>query len=217
MTRPGRARQRSSTPRLDPKLFIGLWENTDAAARGLREARFVERDGSVRLEVGLADGTCLRGRCPAVRRADGRPGRDPVPRSDRAARPAAADARLGQTGGAGDRRLPVSGALRGPDSTATSSIGRIATRRVGQRSATHRNASGERGGVCASADPPYVYKYDMSMSNMTPRLRFHWSLSAAGDPLRASQARAEQSGVPRHRGACRFLRASRAPAGSSRC
>jgi alkanesulfonate monooxygenase len=31
---------------------------------------------------------------------------------------------------------------------------------------------------------------------MTPRLRFHWSLSAAGDPLRATQARAEQSGVP---------------------
>ncbi len=31
---------------------------------------------------------------------------------------------------------------------------------------------------------------------MMPRLRFHWSLSAAGDPLRASQARAEQSGIP---------------------
>jgi alkanesulfonate monooxygenase len=31
---------------------------------------------------------------------------------------------------------------------------------------------------------------------MMRRLRFHWSLSAAGDPLRAARARAEQSGVP---------------------
>jgi alkanesulfonate monooxygenase len=31
---------------------------------------------------------------------------------------------------------------------------------------------------------------------MTRPLRFHWSLSAAGDPLRAARARAEQSGVP---------------------
>ena len=31
---------------------------------------------------------------------------------------------------------------------------------------------------------------------MTRPLRFHWSLSAAGDPLRASQARAEQAGIP---------------------
>jgi alkanesulfonate monooxygenase len=31
---------------------------------------------------------------------------------------------------------------------------------------------------------------------MTRRLRFHWSLSAAGDPLRAARPRAEQSGIP---------------------
>jgi alkanesulfonate monooxygenase len=31
---------------------------------------------------------------------------------------------------------------------------------------------------------------------MRRRLRFHWSLSAAGDPLRAARARAEQSGIP---------------------
>ena len=31
---------------------------------------------------------------------------------------------------------------------------------------------------------------------MTRHLRFHWSLSAAGDPLRGAQARTEQSGIP---------------------
>jgi alkanesulfonate monooxygenase len=41
---------------------------------------------------------------------------------------------------------------------------------------------------------------------MTQPLRFHWSLSAAGDSLRAAKARAEQSGVPdveAHLGFCR--------------
>jgi alkanesulfonate monooxygenase len=41
---------------------------------------------------------------------------------------------------------------------------------------------------------------------MTRRLRFHWSLSAAGDPLRAARARIEHSGIPdveAHLGFCR--------------
>jgi hypothetical protein len=63
----------SGTRRLDPKLFLGLWENTDAAARGLREARFVEHEGSVRLELGLADGTRPEGDAqPFAERTDGR-------------------------------------------------------------------------------------------------------------------------------------------------
>jgi alkanesulfonate monooxygenase len=41
---------------------------------------------------------------------------------------------------------------------------------------------------------------------MTRRLRFHWSLSAAGDPMRAAQARGAASGVPDFQAHVEFCR-----------
>jgi len=43
------------------------------------------------------------------------------------------------------------------------------------------------------------------------RLRFHWSMSAAGDPYRGTRARAEVSGIPdveAHIEFCRVLSAA---------
>src|SRR5947208_1639291 len=40
------------------------------------------------------------------------------------------------------------------------------------------------------------------------RLRFHWSMSAAGDPARATKARAEVSGLPDLKAHIEFCRAA---------
>ncbi len=57
---------RSRAPRLDPVLFVGRWENTDSATRGLREVRMSDRDGGLRLEIGFADGPAGGGQWETV-------------------------------------------------------------------------------------------------------------------------------------------------------
>jgi hypothetical protein len=42
-------------PRLDPGLFLGRWENTDAATRGIRAVRMSDRDGGLSLEIRSAE------------------------------------------------------------------------------------------------------------------------------------------------------------------
>jgi hypothetical protein len=47
----------AGSPTLDPKLFLGLWENTDAGTRGIRAVRISGRDGGLSLEIrSAADG-----------------------------------------------------------------------------------------------------------------------------------------------------------------
>ena len=57
---------RTGSPRLDPALFVGRWENTDAGTRGLRGVRMSGRDGGLFLEIRFADGQTADDRCETV-------------------------------------------------------------------------------------------------------------------------------------------------------
>ncbi len=73
---PHPALDRPGAPHLDPSLFVGRWENTDAGTRGLREVRMSDRDEGLLFEIRFADGPTDGKHCETVaelfaERADG--------------------------------------------------------------------------------------------------------------------------------------------------